>query len=186
MDKILKEIRVLSNVVNDFLTFARKQALTRTRVQVRARFEDVSHMVEANAKSAGVNIEIEVDDKLSAQLDHQAMRAALLNLVQNALQASPSEGRVVMTGEGQENTLQIEIRDQGDGVPKDKVSEIFTPFFTTKQKGTGLGLALVRKTVVAHQGTITYEENQPKGAKFIVRIPSNPSFEPISEPGLLD
>ncbi len=68
--------------------------------------------------------------------------------------------------------VNIVIEDDGPGVPEDKRTEIFTPFFTTKQKGTGLGLALVQKTMRQHQGSIELEESANGGARFLLRIPA--------------
>ena len=186
VDKILKEIKVLSKVVNDFLAFARTRGVNKTEVNLDAIFSEIQQISSVDAQAKDVKIILEVDKELHAQFDRPSIRSALLNLVRNAIQASPNDGVVTLNAQTQEKVLVITIRDQGPGVPPEKRDDIFAPFFTTKQKGTGLGLALVRKAVLEHQGEIEYRSNEPTGAIFIIRLPVNATYKPVEEPGLLD
>ena len=105
--------------------------------------------------------------------DAESIRGAILNLVRNALQAAPrATGRVRLSALAAGRDVSIRIEDNGPGVPEGQREEIFAPFFTTKQKGTGLGLALVQKTIRAHQGTIRVEESTLGGATFVVSLPA--------------
>lgn len=186
VDKILKEIKVLAGVVNDFLAFARKHPLQPRRVRLRELVGEVVSIAKSAPADKTVAVEFDVDRKLSANLDPEAMNRALLNLVRNAVQATPDGGRVdVWAGAGPSGGLRFTIDDTGPGIPEDKRDEIFTAFFTTKQKGTGLGLALVKKSVDAHGGTIVVENSETGGARFVIDLPEVPSDEPIEEPGLL-
>jgi len=185
VEKILKEIRVLSNVVNDFLNFARKQELNLKRVRLHDLLVDVRNMASMDSAKKSVSVKIEAEKQLNAELDHQTMHAALLNLLRNAIQASPENGEVEMIAHALGDQLVLEVSDQGEGIPAEKVDQVFTPFFTTKQQGTGLGLALVQKAIRNHDGQIVYEDRAPKGALFRVTLPAKASFEDFSEPGLL-
>ena len=186
VDKILKEIKVLSQVVNDFLAFARTRVVSKEETNIDKMFSGIRQIAAADAQEKEVKIIMQVAKELHAEIDQQSIRSALLNIVRNAIQASPQGGVVTLNAENQDNELVITIQDEGPGVPPEKIKDIFTPFYTTKQKGTGLGLALVRKTIVEHEGSIEYQPNEPTGAMFVMKLPVEVSHKPIEEPGLLD
>jgi signal transduction histidine kinase len=172
VDKILKELGVLARVVNDFLDFARRAKAEPRQVDVKDMLEEV---VSVSAKDAGANevaLSLEAANNVSATLDPESMKRAVLNLVRNGIQAVPKGGWVKISARLENAHLLIDIEDNGPGIPKEKREEIFTPFYTTKQKGTGLGLALVKKTVDAHNGRIHVGEAAGGGAKFTIELPS--------------
>jgi signal transduction histidine kinase len=106
-------------------------------------------------------------DGLAVEADEQLLRQLLFNLILNAIQAVGENGRiqiVVQRAGPAEATL--EVRDDGPGVAPENRSEIFKPYFTTHQKGTGLGLAVVQQIVLAHGWEVTCLENEPRGAVF--------------------
>lgn len=105
--------------------------------------------------------------------DPVLLKTAFSNLIINAFQAMEETGRLNITVDHIENVNRIEIKisDTGKGIARQNMSKIFNPFFTTKDKGTGLGLALVRKIVNGHGGTIDVESCRGKGATFIVSLP---------------
>jgi signal transduction histidine kinase len=104
-------------------------------------------------------------------IDGLRIKQVLINLLINAVEAS-SEGDVVkVCGYEEKGNFLIEIIDCGCGIPTDKREEIFSPFFTTKQGGTGLGLPIAKKIVEAHQGYLEVQNNSEKGVTFKVNIP---------------
>jgi PAS domain S-box-containing protein len=109
-----------------------------------------------------------------APLDAQKLQLAVTNLVTNALQAPKRRGPVVVRASvesGAPAMLRIEVVDDGVGVPPQLAERVFTPFFTLRAKGTGLGLAVVRRVAEAHRGTATHEPTPGGGATFVVRVP---------------
>jgi signal transduction histidine kinase len=98
------------------------------------------------------------------------MRQAFTNLIQNAIEAMPDGGTVTIEA-GANRELKVVIRDQGTGIPSDKLKRIFLPFFTTKDTGVGMGLALVHKIVTSHGGRIEVESAEGKGTAFTVILP---------------
>lgn len=172
VDKILRELQVLAKVVNDFLDYARKKELDRRESGIRDLCEEVLAVAKKDAQDKGVDLELEVASELAAPIDPDTMKRALLNLVRNAIQAAPAQGgKVRIQARCFERTLEVVVEDNGPGVPADKRPEIWRPFFTTKQKGTGLGLALVKKTVLGHQGHIEVEDRPGGGARFVITLP---------------
>jgi signal transduction histidine kinase len=171
VDKILRELGVLARVVNDFLDFARKRPHEPVLTDVRELLSEAVSLAEKDASDKEVKVELDAPKNLQFAVDSESLKRALLNLLKNAIQAVAKGGRVRLSA-STDGGLSIAISDDGPGVPEEKREEIFAPFFTTKQKGTGLGLALVKKTVVAQGGTI-HVERDPEwgGARFVLRLP---------------
>ncbi|MCB9655599.1 MAG: HAMP domain-containing histidine kinase [Deltaproteobacteria bacterium] len=175
--KILRELGVLSRVVNDFLSFARSRKPELKRVPLRELVEDVPAIVRPQAERGEISVTVEInasdgDAGLDeVQLDPDAMKRAILNLAQNAVQAAPKGGRVLIRATRTEGGLEISVEDDGPGVPEPDRAAIFRPFFTTRQQGTGLGLALAKKTVEDHGGTLDVSESPWGGARFRIRLP---------------
>jgi signal transduction histidine kinase len=115
-------------------------------------------------------------DIAKVTLDEVLMRQALSNLVQNAVEAMPKGGQLqiittVVQSRGGRRELELQVSDTGVGIPSDRLDKIFLPFYTTKTKGTGLGLALVHKIVLLHNGRIQVESHEGKGTTFRVHLP---------------
>ena len=171
VDKILKELGTLSMVVNDFLHYARRLEPEPRTVAAHDLIFDVLSVAEKSAQDRGVKLQLEVPTDLQVDVDPESMRRALLNLVVNAIQAAPAQTGVVRAeAAAHPGQVVIAITDNGPGVPFDQRHQIFQPFFTTKQKGTGLGLALVDKTISQHHGDIRVEDADGGGARFVVTL----------------
>lgn len=112
-----------------------------------------------------------VQPKCLVQLDPQLFRSAMLNLFVNAMQAMPDGGLLTVNIDCRETYVEIEVKDTGIGIAKENLKKMFSPFFTTKTSGTGLGLAEVQKVVQAHGGTIEVQSENGQGACFTIKIP---------------
>jgi signal transduction histidine kinase len=108
---------------------------------------------------------------LSVHIDAMRLKQVVVNLVVNAVQASPEGEMVTVQCHSNGRDLVIEVVDHGPGIPPEKRDEVFTPFYTTKKEGTGLGLAIVRKIVDAHGGRIRIVDNPDKGVTFRIEVP---------------
>ena len=171
VDKILKELGTLAKVVNDFLHFARRTEPEPRSVSAHDLLFEVATLAEKQAQDRQVEVHISADRALEITVDPESMKRALLNLVVNATQAAPTKtGRVELAVTADERSITLTVADNGPGVPLEQRSQIFQPFFTTKQKGTGLGLALVQKTVIQHQGEIRVDDRPGGGARFVLTI----------------
>jgi signal transduction histidine kinase len=104
-------------------------------------------------------------------LDSTFMRRILANLFTNAIQAMPNGGKLSVKAFRKAKKVFITVKDTGIGIPKDMYDKIFQPMFTTKSKGQGFGLAVVKRMIEAQGGTISVESKEGKGAKFIIRLP---------------
>ena len=173
LDVIVRETQRLEELTQDILAYARPVPSNRVATDLNKMVMECCRVAREIAEPRGVKIEIQPVPSLPAiDLDPKAMERALLNLIGNAVQASP-EGGVVMVRinmEGRE--VAITIADEGPGIPLEIRKEIFSPFFTTKKEGTGLGLPIALKIFKAHDGSITVTDNEEKGTTFKVTLPA--------------
>jgi nitrogen fixation/metabolism regulation signal transduction histidine kinase len=161
-ESLLNEVRNLSGMVTAFLNFARPQPLQLEDVRV-------SELITDCAAELRVNSHINVDPLLTVRADERMLRSALLNLMRNGAEANP-DGAVSVTAEREDGTVVIQVRDTGPGIPPADLQKIFIPFFTTKAKGHGIGLALTHRIVTQHGGTLTAANSPEGGAVFTVRL----------------
>jgi signal transduction histidine kinase len=129
---------------------------------------------EFNALAArqGVPLQLEGLADLGAVAVHAAtLRRAVLNLVQNALEAMPQGGTLTLAGRRMPTHVQLQVRDTGSGIPAEQFSIIFEPLYTTKPGGTGLGLYIVQEIVTAHGGQVTVESMKGMGTTFTLTLP---------------
>jgi two-component system sensor histidine kinase HydH len=103
------------------------------------------------------------------RVDPEKMRQVLLNLCNNAIEAMPAGGTLILKAYARSDSLNIEVIDTGSGIPAGL--DVFQPFATTKEKGTGLGLMIVRQILAAHGGSVSYESELGKGTTFRVSLP---------------
>jgi signal transduction histidine kinase len=158
--RISREIDYLEVVVTDFLEYARRPAPHVEAFAVRPLLEEVAEL------SGGAAVRVEAPDALAASADRGQLRRALLNLARNAATAAGPSGVVVLAAADAGRGVAWEVRDSGAGVPEELREKIFTPFFTTREKGTGLGLAFVRDIVRDHGGAIAVDAAPEGGARF--------------------
>ena len=173
LEKISTELDYLSRVVNDFLDFARERPLELEEMDPRTEFEQVEHLSASELQKAQVGLKSEVVPEVQqVQWDRERMRRALLNLVRNAIQASDPGGEVAIRLARDGEHLLLQVSDNGCGILSQKREQVFEPFYTSRQQGTGLGLALVKKIVDAHGGSISFTTRAEKGTTFTLRLPA--------------
>lgn len=169
---VQEETNRLNRLITDFLTFGRPAPPHLRNADLREVLQQALENVQALAEEKGVALTAELPGgAVPARIDQEMLRQAFLNLLLNALDASAGGGRVTVLLDGEGKTARLEVRDTGCGIPEENLSRIFNPFFTTKAKGTGLGLANAHKMIEAHHGEITVRSIPGEGAVFTVRLP---------------
>ena len=158
--ELLNEVRNLSSMVTAFLNFARPQSLQIEEVSLNELVQDCA------TELANEKILIDSADQIVVRADERMLRQAVINLLRNAAEASPGSVLVVIRNKT------VEVRDTGPGIPEEHLSKIFIPFFTTKAKGHGIGLALAHRIVTEHGGTLTAANSPTGGAVFTIKLPS--------------
>jgi signal transduction histidine kinase len=176
---IRDETEALGQVVTNFLAFARPTELALAPVEMAALVERAADDVRAETRARGGEVIVRGEFG-RVEGDEVLLRQALSNLCRNAFEAC-DQARVVprIVLEGQRDAthglLRISVSDNGPGVPDDVADRVFRPFFTTKPHGIGLGLALVQKIVVTHNGRVAVGNDDRGGARFVVTLPASAS-----------
>lgn len=172
LEIVIRETRRLENMMKDMLDFARPLALQWEQEDLNKLVAESLSVVEDEAQRRKVNIRHTLSEDLPpVALDTMRMERVLINLIMNAVQASPERETVTVRTYRDGSSLVVDIADCGCGIPLDNREEIFNPFFTTKKDGTGLGLPIVKKIVEAHEGHLKIVDNPEKGVTFRLMIP---------------
>ncbi len=171
-DIIVEESSRLNHIITDFLNFARPRQAQFKPCRIAEVIEKNVAFLDSQLKENGYTIHMEVDSALPSIMgDADMLYQAFLNLLMNAMQAMPSGGLITVGFEASDGGLRLRITDQGTGIPEEIRDKIWDPFFTTKEKGTGLGLGVVQKIVEAHRGRIRIANREGGGAEITVDLP---------------
>ena len=186
------------NIVRSLLEFSRDKDFKKQNLPVKVLFEETIRLIKGQMP-AHTTVSLAIPDDLKLTVDKQRIQQAFLNLIKNALDAVAENGGAVMVAAKrhsavdkaeddmgiynylkyrgkctlEEDTVDIQVRDTGPGIPSDVLSKIFDPFFTTKDvgKGSGLGLYIVHEIVEEHDGCIAVDSEPGKGTTFLIRLP---------------
>jgi two-component system, NtrC family, sensor histidine kinase HydH len=173
-DIIVAESRRLNHIITDFLNYARPKTPNRSPCRIDEVIAKNIHFLDQQLKENGYVIRTDFNaDTPAIKADADMLYQAFLNLLINAMQSMPQGGLIDVTIEKQDGWLWIFIEDQGGGVSASVMEKIWDPFFTTKEKGTGLGLGIVRNIIEAHDGMIRIDNRREKGARVSVKFPLN-------------
>jgi len=169
---LLKETDRLNRIVQEFLDFARPTEPAFQSTDINEAIESVLLLIAQEANKRGVKMHKELDNALGTySLDAGMIKQAFLNLTLNALQAMPQGGILTVRSGRQGDILEVKISDTGVGITEESRRRLFTPFFTTKKNGTGLGLVITYRIIENHRGSIEVVSEPGKGSTFTVRIP---------------
>ncbi len=164
--EIIDEADKVSAQLNEFINYSRPREVRRSVLALGSVVNEVVRTLNYDLEEKKINLQVK-GDQLRIEADEQLLRQALFNLLLNAIQAVDGSGEIQVLAEKRNaSEALLEIRDNGPGVPPDRRAEIFKPYFTTQNKGTGLGLAVVQQIVLAHGWEIQCLPNEPKGAIF--------------------
>jgi signal transduction histidine kinase len=160
--------------MRQFLSLAAPSAVNLEPVVVSEVVRYVAELLRPDAEARGIALTLDLPDALPVlTADPAQLKQALVNLVINALQAVPRGGGIAVAARVHDGTgaLDLEVSDNGPGVPRERRAAIFEPFFTTKSDGSGLGLWIVQQIASAHGGTVTLATPEGGGASFTMRLP---------------
>jgi signal transduction histidine kinase len=176
IDILLKEVRRLDRVVKTFLDFSRPVEVKFDDVDLAALAHEIVDLMTPQARLAGVALQFESAGELPARIrgDSDMLKQAVLNLVTNALDAlgktESGELRLRVSAEGE--AVMMDVADNGPGIPEDLRNKVFQLYFTTKQRGSGIGLAMTYRAVQLHNGTIDFTSEDGRGTTFSLRFPA--------------
>jgi len=172
MDIISSEILRLDRVVKTFLDFTRPVELNLANVPLDEFVRDLVDLARPQADASRISV---VDERkaggVEVRIDRDLLKQAVLNIVVNAIEAMPAGGELRLESSASGDTAEIRVSDTGPGIPPDLREKIFRLYFTTKQKGSGIGLAMAFRIVQLHDGTIDFTSEPGKGTAFFIRLP---------------
>lgn len=193
------------NIVRSLLEFSRDREFKKEKTSLKSLMEETIRFIKGQVPTK-VSINIDIPDDISIFADKQRMQQAFLNLIKNAIESITDEGIVSIRAQKQraidkveakteiynylkyhgkctleDDTVDIEIRDTGEGIPHELLSKVFDPFFTTKDvgKGSGLGLFIVHEIIEEHDGCIAVDSEAGKGTTFLIRLPIKETVQTV-------
>lgn len=172
MGIIVEQVGHMERLLREMLDYSRPLELKRSPHDLARLMDECTALTGEMAEAQGVRVVCDPGPEgVQALVDAARLRQVILNLLQNAIQASERGGQVWLSARRQEGRLCLEVTDQGCGIPSEDQGRVFFPFFTTKRQGTGLGLAISRKIVAAHGGELELVSQPGSGSTFCVRLP---------------
>jgi hypothetical protein len=189
LEDLRQEVRRIEKTLNDLLIYARPKPPQFGRADLKEAVARTLQLARQQTGDKRVDFSIQIPPTLPPFLaDSEQLHQVLLNLVLNGIQAIESEGKIDIeaaardtAGPGNSAYLEISVSDNGPGIPPEHLERIFRPFYTTKRGGTGLGLSLCRRIIVAHGGTLNVESQLKRGSRFTIRLPLRETFEETRE-----
>jgi PAS domain S-box-containing protein len=164
----------LDDLLQDYLSLVRVAVPTREPVDLGTVVTTLMQEIAGDLEGRAISLHLDGLTTLGSVMMHQStLRRALLNLVQNAMDAMPQGGELALCGRRHATHVQLEIHDSGSGISAANLRRIFEPLYTTKPGGTGLGLYIVQEIVTAHDGQVTVQSREGEGTTFTVVLPVN-------------
>ena len=161
----------LSRLTTEFLDYASTRRPNLTVTSIADTVAYIADAARAHASRKGLKFELDVPATLLANADGGQLQQALMNLVLNAVDASPADGTIALRGRPKNPTVLIDVENSGSPIPESTLRRLFEPFFTTKPRGTGLGLAIARNIARAQGGDLILAANGPSSVRFSLSVP---------------
>ncbi|MEX2117601.1 MAG: ATP-binding protein [Bacteroidota bacterium] len=161
----------VNSIIQNFLRFARPPQPMFRSVSLDELVRPIVTLFRGQAEEKGVELKHTIDSESTLTVDPQLLTQALLNILQNALDATPAGGSISLTAKNENDRIRIDVRDTGEGIPPERISQIFNLYFTTKATGTGMGLAVTQQVVAQHGGNIDVQSEVGKGTIFSLMLP---------------
>ena len=176
LEIIDKESHRLNKLLTSFLDFARPRAPRFQLADLGSVVASVASLAQHATNLRDVHLHQRIENNLpELECDPEQMKQVLINLTMNAIQASPPDSAVWLSGWASTDRVYISVRDEGCGIPAEQQDQIFDPFFTTKENGTGLGLAIASMIVAQHGGLLSARKNEGAGMTFQLELPRDRS-----------
>lgn len=169
---VQKETDRLEQILEDFLGYIGKPEPQFADIDINELIDDMVDFYSPQAYTGSITIRVGFySDKLICKVDTYLLKQAILNLFINAQQAMDAGGEIIVRTDKQKNNAIIEISDTGKGIEPDKLTRVFDAYYSSKSRGSGLGLPTTRKIIEAHNGGITLNSEPGKGTSFIIKLP---------------
>jgi len=172
MELILKEIRRVNEIIEQFLTLSRPFQLNLKVSSLQDLLKNLVTLFQEEASSLGITLQPEIPSDLPLiKMDPERLTQALINIMKNGMQAMGQGGILRIETKPLRGGMEVIISDSGPGIPSEQMEKIFNYYYTTKEKGVGLGLPIAHRIIEAHGGQLKIESQAGSGTKVIVTLP---------------
>ncbi|MDZ7815441.1 MAG: ATP-binding protein [Planctomycetota bacterium] len=172
LNRIYRETKSLQSIVKDFMALARISVGDKQPTDINYLIQEVVEFVRNECLEHGVDITLSLDGAVyPVRVDRALFSHALMNLVKNSLEAIGEDGLIEISTREVDDYLEVEVRDDGEGVSHENEKKIFDPFFSCKPSGTGLGLSIAKRIAAMHGGDLFLRPESSHGAVFVMRLP---------------
>jgi signal transduction histidine kinase len=169
---IIESAENMQRIVHDVLDFSKPIQLELQEIDLRNVIKEASDSCRKKAEDKGVILSADMpSDPVNGVLDSFKMQRTLINLINNAIEASGATRKVILTVSAKQKSVMIGIRDYGSGMDRETLEHIFIPFYTRKQGGTGLGMAIAKKIIEGHRGRLSVQSEVGKGTDILIELP---------------
>ncbi|WP_029515802.1 two-component system sensor histidine kinase NtrB [Paenibacillus polymyxa] len=184
---VMEELDRANGIINDFLSLAQNRIVEKEQCHLHDIIRELTPLLWADANLRGQTIDLKLEDHVTMlHLNPKEIKQLLLNLSRNAMEAMGEKGVLTISTHEEGDFVELEVKDTGPGISQKQLEKLFQPFYTTKTKGTGLGLALCQSIVERHHGTIAVDSVEGMGTQFKVRLRRTvPTYRDHSEPPVM-
>jgi PAS domain S-box-containing protein len=165
------EVARINNIISQFLNYAKPVEIQKRKIDSKKYFNDIFQLFVDQTKSKKITLKKPSEESFEINIDPELLKQALMNIIQNAIDATDKEGFVSIKYFCENNFFFIIIEDNGIGISEEQKKKIFDLYFTTKKDGNGLGLSIAQKIISQHNGLIEVESKINFGTKFIIKLP---------------
>jgi signal transduction histidine kinase len=177
-ENVKNELKRINRIVEGFLRLTKPHVYAFEPYSINDIVREVYTNFEPELARQGVRTELQLSDQLKpVQADRDKMSQVFSNLIINAVEAMPRGGRLTIRTEQSDDQVAVVVEDNGVGIPEENQKNIFSPYYTTKKQGFGLGLSLIQDIVSKHRGKISFQSGRGAGTRFIIQLPEKPTSE---------
>jgi len=164
----ISEIKRIDSTVKEFLLYSRPKKINLAEFNLTDLIQTTVKQMENQAHEQNISIQTEIESDILILGDREMLHQVLLNLILNSIQASYPKSKIIISANAVHDTVEISVKDFGEGIPSENIEKVFDPFFTTKSSGTGLGLAIVKSIIEELGGEIKVTSSKDSGTEFVI------------------
>ncbi|AIM07925.1 sporulation kinase B [Bacillus anthracis] len=173
MRLVLAELDRAEQIISDYLNLARPQIEKKEHICLSAQLIEMTTLMSSFAAMQGVYLQVEISESLYTIGDKTKLKQAIMNVVKNGIEAiQGNKGYLKVTAMQKDETIVIRVKDSGVGMTKEQLARLGQPYYSLKEKGTGLGLMVTFSILQAHNGTLEYKSESGKGTEAIIILPA--------------
>jgi len=170
---VSKEVQRMNRTIENFLRFSKPEPILKNKFQLKDLLTAIEEQFVPLLKEKGIKFFLEENWDGIVNWDKNQIKQVLINLITNSIESIKDSGEIVLIISKIDKNVELKLSDNGEGIPKENLQKIFNLYFTSKAKGTGIGLSIIQRIVNEHSGIVTVESTQEKGTSFTISIPIN-------------